>query len=90
MIGHAHVGTMMISCRATCHNCDILNSVATLQPSSNDTTFAHASSFWMSPPLGTYHQGSRLLKGNNRDFVLAPLYKIVEDRYTVYFNNMLQ
>lgn len=44
-----------------------------------------ATSLWFREPLGRYHEGSYVLRGDDRSYVVAPFHKIVEERYTVYF-----
>ncbi len=36
------------------------------------------------PALGSYPEGAKLLKGVDKDFVIAPIGHIVEERYTPY------
>lgn len=35
-------------------------------------------------PLGSYPEGSRLLKGHDRSYIIAPLGHLVEESYTPY------
>lgn len=85
-------GELQIKCRKTCDavskTCSAFNK-ALIAQSVNGGSSADAkarSSFWFQPPLGRYHDGACILKGTNRSYVLAPFHKIVEDRYTVYFD----
>ena len=36
------------------------------------------------PPLASYPEGARMLKGADKSYIIAPLGHIVEERYTPY------
>ena len=63
--------------------CDILSSAFTLQPASSSPP--EASSFWISLPMGRYPVGSKILTGQDRQYVVSPLNKIVDEPYTAFF-----
>ncbi|KAJ9527298.1 hypothetical protein QJQ45_025556, partial [Haematococcus lacustris] len=53
----------------------------------DDPDFAAASTFVMTNPLTPrYPEGSRIVTGKNRAYLLMPLGHIVDERYTAYFD----
>ena len=85
-------GDLQLKCRKTCDDdfktCGAFDKALVTRPVNRDasTDAKTRSSFWFQPPLGRYHEGACVLKGTDRSYVLAPFHKIVEDRYTVYFD----
>uniref|UniRef100_A0A2P2MD55 Uncharacterized protein LOC105648802 n=1 Tax=Rhizophora mucronata TaxID=61149 RepID=A0A2P2MD55_RHIMU len=53
---------------------------------SSDTGFSKGASFVMNKGLSEYHPISFVAKGEERNFVLAPLFSLRDESYTVYFN----
>lgn len=53
---------------------------------SSDTGFNQGASFAMSKGLSEYHPVSFVAKGVNRNFLLAPLFSLRDEYYTIYFN----
>jgi hypothetical protein len=55
----------------------------------DDQVLKTASSFWFQPPLGVYPEGAMVLRSQPNsvaeDFVVAPFFTLVEERYTIYF-----
>ena len=74
---------MQIHCRRTCQTCDILSTAFTLQ--SADASTPESSSFWTTLPLGRHPTGSKILQGQDRQYVVSPLNKIVDEPYTAFF-----
>lgn len=85
-------GELQVNCRKTCNavskTCSAFDKALITQPVNRDASMdaKTRSSFWFQPPLGRYHEGACVLKGTDRSYVLAPFHKVVEDRYTIYFN----
>ena len=76
-------GLLQIYCRQSCQVCDILSSAFTLQPAGSSSP--EASSFWTTLPMGRYPVGSRILVGQDRQYVVSPLNKVVDEPYTAFF-----
>ncbi|KAJ6325964.1 hypothetical protein OIU78_013121 [Salix suchowensis] len=53
---------------------------------SSDTGFNQGASFVMNKGLSQYHPISFVAKGDKRNFVLAPLYSLRDESYTIYFH----
>ncbi|KAJ6704752.1 PROLINE-TRNA LIGASE (DUF1680) [Salix purpurea] len=53
---------------------------------SSDTGFNQGASFVMNKGLSQYHPISFVAKGDNRNFLLAPLYSLRDESYTIYFH----
>ncbi|KAJ6340975.1 hypothetical protein OIU78_009201 [Salix suchowensis] len=53
---------------------------------SSDTGFNQGASFVMNKGLSEYHPISFVAKGDNRNFLLAPLHSFRDEFYTIYFN----
>ncbi|KAF9688694.1 hypothetical protein SADUNF_Sadunf01G0014800 [Salix dunnii] len=53
---------------------------------SSDTGFNQGASFVMNKGLSEYHPISFVAKGDNRNFLLAPLHSLRDEFYTIYFN----
>ena len=43
-------------------------------------------SFRITEALGEYDPGAKVLKGDNKEYVIVPQGNIVEERYTTYFD----
>lgn len=52
----------------------------------SDVGFKEATSFVLSDGVSSYHPMSFVAKGLRRNFLLAPLFSITDEHYTVYFN----
>ncbi|KAJ6325970.1 hypothetical protein OIU78_013127 [Salix suchowensis] len=53
---------------------------------SSDTSFNQGASFVMNEGLSQYHPISFVAKGDKRNFLLAPLYSLRDESYTIYFH----
>uniref|UniRef100_A0A6N2JVT3 Alpha-L-arabinofuranosidase B arabinose-binding domain-containing protein n=1 Tax=Salix viminalis TaxID=40686 RepID=A0A6N2JVT3_SALVM len=53
---------------------------------SSDTGFNQGASFVMNEGLSQYHPISFVAKGDKRNFLLAPLYSLRDESYTIYFH----
>ncbi|KAJ6325974.1 hypothetical protein OIU78_013131 [Salix suchowensis] len=53
---------------------------------SSDTSFNQGASFVMNEGLSQYHPISFVAKGDKRNFLLAPLYNLRDESYTIYFH----
>ncbi|KAB5565104.1 hypothetical protein DKX38_005158 [Salix brachista] len=53
---------------------------------SSDTGFNQGASFVMNKGLSQYHPISFVAKGDKRNFLLAPLYSLRDESYTIYFH----
>jgi hypothetical protein len=53
---------------------------------SSDPGFNQGASFVMNKGLGEYHPISFVVKGDKRNFLLAPLHSLRNEFYTIYFN----
>ncbi|KAJ6387853.1 hypothetical protein OIU77_026423 [Salix suchowensis] len=51
-----------------------------------DTSFNQGASFVMNEGLSQYHPISFVAKGDKRNFLLAPLYSLRDESYTIYFH----
>ncbi|KAG2492013.1 hypothetical protein HYH03_009742 [Edaphochlamys debaryana] len=72
-----------VSCRGTCGLCMAACSALHLV----QRPLAPAASFRLtSPARRAYPEGSYVLAGDNRHYLLAPLGNIVDERYTAYFD----
>ncbi|KAG2492010.1 hypothetical protein HYH03_009740 [Edaphochlamys debaryana] len=72
-----------VSCRGTCGLCLPACSALSLSQRSSPS----AASFRLtSPARRAYPDGSYVLAGDNRHYLLAPLGNIVDERYTAYFD----
>ncbi|KAL3850097.1 hypothetical protein ACJIZ3_011979 [Penstemon smallii] len=54
-----------------------------------DAGFEQATSFMLRNGISTYHPVSFTAKGAKRNFVLAPLFSLRDESYTVYFNTSM-
>ncbi|KAG5250004.1 Alpha-L-arabinofuranosidase [Salix suchowensis] len=53
---------------------------------SSDTGFNQGASFVMNKGLSQYHPISFVAKGDKRNYLLAPLYSLRDESYTIYFH----
>ncbi|KAH7838601.1 hypothetical protein Vadar_028811 [Vaccinium darrowii] len=53
---------------------------------SSDAAFGQTASFVLGNGVSQYHPMSFVLKGANRNFILAPLFSLMDEAYTTYFN----
>jgi hypothetical protein len=54
-------------------------------PLAGSGSFPAGASFQLADPVAGYPEGAKLLNGDDRSYVLAPLMNIVEETYTPYF-----
>ena len=78
-----HADILQIHCRMSCQTSAILNTAFTLQPANSSPP--ERSSLWTTLPMGRYPAGSRILLGQDRQYVVSPLNKIVDEPYTAFF-----
>ena len=50
----------------------------------SDATNAVAARLNIRDPVGSYPEGAKLLKGNDRSFIIAPIGHIIEEKYSPY------
>ncbi|XP_031488073.1 uncharacterized protein LOC116256061 isoform X1 [Nymphaea colorata] len=55
-------------------------------PGQADAEFKRAASFGVVDGISKYHSMSFMAKGSKRNFLLAPLFSLRDESYTVYFN----
>ncbi|KAG1655843.1 hypothetical protein FOA52_008285 [Chlamydomonas sp. UWO 241] len=79
-----------VHCRVSCNTCAAAASALSLQPISvlqGDPAAAAVSSFRFAHPLQAgYPPGSKVVTGENRRYLVAPLGNLVDERYSVYFD----
>ena len=79
---------MRVFCRKSCGSCSSIASALHLVQMNGASPESHSSSlFKMVQPLTSrYPPGSKVIEGVNRKYLVTPLGRLVDERYTVYFN----